>query len=147
MWIHAHSHESLALEQIAEQVGLSSFHFLRLFSRVIGVTPHQYLLRSRLARAARLLAQKDRQITDIAFDVGFADLSNFIRTFGRAAGVSPKRFRQASKSDRKIFQDRIASLLDDDRLINSSNRKHACTTTSDSKSTISPPANSSTKRS
>ena len=62
----------------------------------------------RLRRAARLLAEDDaRAITDVAIDVGFADLSNFIRTFHRAAGVSPRDFRRAAAGDRKIFQDRL----------------------------------------
>jgi len=73
------------------------------------VTPHQYLVRSRLRRAARLLAEPDRAVTDIAMDVGFNDLSNFVRTFHRAAGVSPRGFRKAAQGDRKIFQDRIAA--------------------------------------
>lgn len=133
LWIHAHSHQSLELEQVAQQAGLSPFHFLRLFSRVIGVTPHQYLVRSRLARAARSLAQDERTVTDIALDVGFADLSNFVRTFGRAAGISPNAFRKLRPADRKIFQDRIPLTLDDDRLANSSRNKSSCTTTSDSK--------------
>ena len=88
---------------------LSPFHFLRLFSGVLGVTPHQYLVRSRLRHAARRLADDGGSITDIAYDVGFGDLSNFVRTFHRAAGVSPLRFRQASRGDRKIFQDRLAA--------------------------------------
>jgi AraC-like DNA-binding protein len=81
---------------------------LRLFSSVLGVTPHQYLVRSRLRHAARLLADDERSVTDIAYDVGFGDLSNFVRTFHRAAGVSPRRFREASRGMRKIFQDRLA---------------------------------------
>jgi AraC-like DNA-binding protein len=136
LWIHAHSHEDVALEAMAGEAGLSAFHFLRLFSRVLGVTPHQYLLRSRLRHAARLLAEDDRSVTDVALDVGFADLSNFVRSFHRAAGVSPGGFRQAARASknhrRNIFQDRIAALVDDDRLINPSSRKpSSCTTTSD----------------
>ncbi|MGH6779787.1 MAG: helix-turn-helix transcriptional regulator, partial [Bradyrhizobium sp.] len=83
-------------------------HFLRLFASVLGVTPHQYLVRSRLRHAARLLADEERAVTEIAYDVGFGDLSNFVRTFHRAAGVSPMKFRQASRGIRKIFQDRLA---------------------------------------
>jgi len=75
---------------------------------VLGVTPHQYLVRSRLRHAARLLAEDNRDVTDIAYDVGFGDLSNFVRTFHRAAGVSPLKFRQASRGMRKIFQERLA---------------------------------------
>ena len=107
-WIEAHSHAPIDLDDAAREAGLSAFHFLRVFSGVLGVTPHQYLVRSRLRHAARLLAEADRPVTDIAYDVGFGDLSNFVRTFHRAAGVSPLRFRQASRGMRKILQDRLA---------------------------------------
>ena len=109
-WIEAHAHEAVGLEGAAGQVGLTAFHFLRLFSKVLGVTPHQYLVRARLRRAARLLADDARSITEIAFDVGFGDLSNFVRTFHRAAGASPRSFRRAARGDRKILQDRLAVL-------------------------------------
>ena len=109
-WIDAHSHQQVDLESAADEAGLSPFHFLRLFANVLGVTPHQYLVRLRLCRAARLLAEDSRSITDIAFEVGFGDLSNFVRTFHRAAGASPRRFRQAAKGDRKIFEERLASI-------------------------------------
>jgi AraC-like DNA-binding protein len=113
LWIEAHSHREIDLEQTAAQAGISPFHFLRLFSSVLGVTPHQYLVRSRLRHAARLLAGDGISITDIAYDVGFGDLSNFVRTFHRAAGISPLRFRQASRGNRRIsgnrkfFQERL----------------------------------------
>lgn len=108
LWLDANSHRDVELEDAAAQAGVSPFHFLRLFSSVLGVTPHQYLVRSRLRHAARLLTGDDRAVTDIAYDVGFADLSNFVRTFHRAAGVSPLKFRQASRGMRKIFQERLA---------------------------------------
>jgi AraC-like DNA-binding protein len=104
VWIDAHAHQPVSLEGAARQANLSSFHFLRLFAKVLGVTPHQYLVRSRLRRAARLLVEDTRTVTEVAFDAGFADLSNFVRTFHRAAGVSPRRFRQAARGNRKIFQ-------------------------------------------
>jgi AraC-like DNA-binding protein len=107
LWIDAHSHQQIDLEQAAGQAGISPFHFLRLFSSVLGVTPHQYLVRSRLRHAARLLTDNDISITDVAYDVGFGDLSNFVRTFHRAAGVSPRRFREGSRGMRKIFQERL----------------------------------------
>jgi len=108
LWIDAHSPRPIDLDAAAAQAGISPFHFLRLFSTVLGVTPHQYLVRSRLRHAARLLADHDRSVTDVAYDVGFGDLSNFVRTFHRAAGVSPLRFRQASRGVRKILQDRLS---------------------------------------
>jgi AraC-like DNA-binding protein len=108
-WMESHSHEAVDLDAAASEAGLSPFHFLRLFAGVLGVTPHQYLVRSRLRRAARLLADADRPVTDIAYEVGFGDLSNFVRTFHRAAGVSPGQFRRAAKGDRKILQARLAA--------------------------------------
>jgi AraC-like DNA-binding protein len=109
--IEAHSHELLDLQTVADEVGVSPFHFLRLFAAVLGVTPHQYLVRCRLAHAARLLADAAPTITEIALEVGFGDLSNFVRTFHRAAGVSPRRFRRAAAGDRKILQDQLAVIL------------------------------------
>jgi len=108
LWIDAHSHQQIDLEDAAGQADISPFHFLRLFGSVLGVTPHQYLVRSRLRHAARLLADDEKSVTDVAYDVGFGDLSNFVRTFHRAAGVSPRRFREASRGMRKIFQERLA---------------------------------------
>jgi AraC-like DNA-binding protein len=103
-WIEANSPRSIDLDAIANQAGISPFHFLRLFAKVLGVTPHQYLVRSRLRHAARLLTEENIAITDIAYDVGFADLSNFVRSFHRAAGISPTAFRQAARGKRKILQ-------------------------------------------
>ena len=103
-WLEERAHEALDLQRVAREVGLSPFHFLRIFSRVLGVTPHQYLVRARLRRAARLLAERERSITELALEVGFADLSNFIRTFRRAAGVSPSGFRELARGDRKFLQ-------------------------------------------
>jgi AraC-like DNA-binding protein len=108
LWIDAHSERNIGLEDAAREAAVSPFHFLRLFSGVLGVTPHQYLVRARLRRAARLLAEDDRDVTEVAYDTGFNDLSNFVRTFHRAAGVSPLKFRQAAKGMRKIFQERLA---------------------------------------
>lgn len=107
LWLDARSAEPVDLEATAAFAGLSPFHFLRLFRRVVGATPHQYLVRCRLRRAARLLSEPRRSITDIAFDVGFGDLSNFVNAFRRAAGVSPRGFRTASRDRRNFYQERL----------------------------------------
>ncbi|HEX7156237.1 MAG TPA: AraC family transcriptional regulator [Burkholderiaceae bacterium] len=110
LWMDENAGDAIDLETQARRAGLSVFHYLRVFSSVLGVTPHQYLVRSRLRRASRLLAEQDRSITEVALDVGFGDLSNFVRCFHRAAGVSPGSYRRAALGDRKIFQDRLAAL-------------------------------------
>jgi AraC-like DNA-binding protein len=86
--------EALDLHTIATEVASSPFHFLRIFRQEIGLTPHQYLVRTRLRHAVRLLAETDRPVTAIALDVGFADLSNFIRTFRAHVGDTPSAYRR-----------------------------------------------------
>lgn len=103
LWIEEHCSEPIDLELASAHAGLSAFHFLRIFARAIGVTPHQYLIRSRLRRAARFLLDDERSVTDIALEAGFGDLSNFVRTFHRAAGCSPGAFRKASR-ERNFLQ-------------------------------------------
>jgi AraC family transcriptional regulator len=105
-WIDVHSPGTVDLDGAAAQIGSSRYHFLRLFARVVGVTPHQYLIRCRLRRAARMLAEERLPVTQVALDCGFGDLSNFVRTFSRAAGHSPLAFRRLAQGQqvRKILQ-------------------------------------------
>lgn len=93
LYIDEHSREPLTLADIARGVGLSPFYFLRSFRSHFGLAPHQYLVRRRLADAAALLVDSRASITSIAYDVGFGDLANFIRSFHRAVGCSPRAFR------------------------------------------------------
>jgi len=63
-----------------------------------------------LRYAAKLLVEDQRSVTDIALDVGFADLSNFVRTFRRIAGLSPQRFRDAVHRRPALLRERLAVL-------------------------------------
>jgi transcriptional regulator GlxA family with amidase domain len=97
----------LRLSELAALTRLSPFHFLRLFKRETGVTPYRFLIQTRIRRAIDLLRDTSRPVTEIAFTVGFTDLSNFINAFRREIGVSPGRYRQsglsrARKTDRTI---------------------------------------------
>jgi transcriptional regulator GlxA family with amidase domain len=83
----------LRLEDLARMAGLSRYHFLRAFKSVTGVTPHQWVLRARLRDTAHRLATSRSPVTEIAFDAGFTDLSNFIRGFVAKYGVSPRKYR------------------------------------------------------
>jgi AraC family transcriptional regulator len=85
----------LTLTALADIAGVSPFHFLRLFRTVTGTTPYRHVVQLRLREAAVRLLRADDPITDIAFDVGFGDLSQFIRTFRSASGLSPSAFRSA----------------------------------------------------
>ncbi len=83
----------LTLGSLASEAGLSPFHFLHTFERLTGVTPHQYILRTRLREAATRLAAEPVKVLDIALDCGFADLSNFNRAFRAEFGANPRAYR------------------------------------------------------
>lgn len=81
------------LRSLAQLARLSRYHFLRTFEGVTGTTPHQYLLRVRLQRAAFRLRTESTKILDIALGCGFGDVSNFNRSFRAEFGMSPRVYR------------------------------------------------------
>jgi AraC family transcriptional regulator len=91
--LEARSAEPRTLADLAASAGLSRYHFLRTFRSVTGITPHQWLVRARLRDAAHRLVTTRAPVTEIALDVGFDDLSNFVRSFRAEFGTSPRRYR------------------------------------------------------
>ncbi|MBX6322762.1 MAG: helix-turn-helix transcriptional regulator, partial [Rhodospirillaceae bacterium] len=91
--IEAEAHEPLTLAGLAREAAMSPYHFLRTFRRVAGMTPHQYVLHTRLHRAAVRLRESDGPVSAIAYEVGFNDLSTFNRRFRRVMGASPSAWR------------------------------------------------------
>lgn len=88
---------SLTLQHLAADAGLSVYHFLRTFTRLTGVTPHQFALRTRLRQAAVRLLREDARVLDVALDSGFGDLSNFNRAFRAEFGMSPRAYRRSCR--------------------------------------------------
>jgi AraC-like DNA-binding protein len=80
-----------ALARIAH---VSEAHFIREFRATFAETPHRYLQRRRVERAAFLLRETDRSVSEICLDVGFASLGTFSRTFRAILGESPTAYRQ-----------------------------------------------------
>jgi len=80
------------LEGTARAVGMSPFHFSRVFRQMIGVPPHRYLVHARLKEAAWRL-REGAGVTETCYATGFGNLSHFIRSFRRAYGVRPSRYR------------------------------------------------------
>jgi AraC-like DNA-binding protein len=91
--IEAGADEPLALADLAHKAGMSPYHFLHVFKRVVGLAPHQFVLRTRLHRAAVRLRRSDASISTISFDAGFNDLSTFNRRFRQVMGVTPTVYR------------------------------------------------------
>lgn len=95
--IESAADEPLALAALARDAAISPYHFLRTFAAVVGMTPHQYLLRTRLHRAAVRLRRTRDPIAAIAFDAGFNDLSTFNHRFRRLMGATPTAYRAARR--------------------------------------------------
>ncbi len=91
--IEAHRGARLSLDALAAEAAVSPFHFLRVFERVVGVTPGQYMLSTRLRHAAVRLRRSNDAIAAVALDCGFDDLSTFNRQFRRATGMPPGAYR------------------------------------------------------
>jgi AraC family transcriptional regulator len=83
----------LRLADLADRIGLSAFHFHRLFSAIAGEPPATYLRRLRLERAALRLQHSRLPVTDIAFAAGYQTHESFTRAFKSRFGVPPSRFR------------------------------------------------------
>lgn len=82
---------AIDLDNIADEARFSKFHFIRLFRRIYGLTPHQYLIHVRIEKAMQLL-QSGMPVSDTCFAVGCESLSSFSSLFKRIAGISPTDF-------------------------------------------------------
>jgi len=95
--IEAQADEPLSLSDLAGAAAMSPYHFLRTFRTVVGMTPHQYVLHTRMHRAAVRLRRSSDSISTIAYAAGFGDLSTFNRRFRRIVGLSPSAYRASSR--------------------------------------------------
>jgi AraC family transcriptional regulator len=93
-YIEEQAEQPLSLGELAGMAGMSRYHFVRVFQRITGLTPYQYLLGVRLRRTAVTLCTSAMPITGIALDAGFGDLSTFHGRFRQVFGQSPGSFRR-----------------------------------------------------
>jgi AraC family transcriptional regulator len=92
-YIDANLDINVRLNMLAHEVGVSAFHFSRLFKQSTGRTPHQYLLQRRLDRARTLLGQRELSLAEISTSTGFADQSHFTKVFRQFMGMTPSEYR------------------------------------------------------
>lgn len=88
--------ETASLERIASLAGLSKFHFARLFKRCTGLSPMQYYNRLKIDFVKDQLQHTDAAITDIAYKMGYSDISTFEKSFKKLSGLSPSQYRRQS---------------------------------------------------
>ena len=94
--MHTQLDQDLTLKAIAAASYLSTFHFARLFKKLTGSSPHNYLAGIRATRAQLLLAETDLSIAEIAARVGYLSGSHFTKAFRTATGATPREFRQGA---------------------------------------------------
>ncbi|WP_414584055.1 helix-turn-helix domain-containing protein [Scytonema sp. PCC 10023] len=93
-YINAHLEQDIQLADLAELLGMSRYYFVRLFKHSMGITPYQYVLQQRIERAKMLLKHRERAISDIALECGFANQSHFTKHFRQFTGRTPKAYQK-----------------------------------------------------
>jgi AraC family transcriptional regulator len=93
-YMHLHLQDDLDLAILARLANLSKFHFLRLFAQATGTTPHRYLVRLRLQRAATLLRDTRQSVQQVAEACGYRSQGHFAGAFRRQYGLTPTDFRR-----------------------------------------------------
>jgi AraC-like DNA-binding protein len=88
----------LSIHDVAREVEISPFHFIRQFDAVFGETPHQFRMRARLDLAKHLLALGQHSVTDVCMAVGFSSLGSFSALFRRDVGTTPSAYRRRMRA-------------------------------------------------
>ncbi len=101
-YIEQHIEQSLLIEELARAAGFSKYHFCRIFQGILHEPLAHYVNRIRMERALFLLAHRvDKNMTDIAYELGLSDSAVFSRTFKNYYGVSPSEYRKEYSKNRK----------------------------------------------
>lgn len=98
-----------SVRELADAVGLSSFHFCRSFKAASGQSPHAYVTRLRMEEALRLLRSTSHPIFEIALDTGYATAAHFSQTFRRFWGITPREAREQHRASTRHLQQELDS--------------------------------------
>lgn len=93
-YIKENYREKISIDDIAKEVNLTRYHFCRVFKSLTGQTPVEYINYFRINQALRLLEDENRKIMDIAFDLGFNNLSYFVKKFKEYKNCTPSEYRK-----------------------------------------------------
>jgi AraC-like DNA-binding protein len=85
---------TLSVRDVARDVAISQFHFIRQFEAVFGLTPHRFRTRTRIDHAKQLLIRGELSVTEVCMELGFSSLGSFSDLFTRHVGTSPSAYRR-----------------------------------------------------
>lgn len=89
-----HAVEGLSVQQLATLVGMNRNYFSTAFTQHVGMSPSQYLMKVRMARAAEMLLDSTASVSEIAYSIGYANPFVFTRAFTRHFGLPPTSYRE-----------------------------------------------------
>jgi AraC-like DNA-binding protein len=92
-YILSNLHQKLSVDEICQTANMSKYHFIRLFNEQFGMTPHQYVLNCRINHAKQALKVGDK-VSDVAVNLGFADVSHLNRKFKKIFGITPRQYQR-----------------------------------------------------
>ena len=117
-WIESNYSEPIALDQLCELTGLSKNYLCRIFKAYTAKTIVEYINERRVESACFELLEKNKSITEVAFDSGFNDFSYFCKVFKRYKGITPKEFKTGQKSGRRgVFSAPEAVKMQKDKIV------------------------------
>lgn len=101
-YINEHLCEKIEVNDLAEITNWKTHHYIRVFTKFIGVTPYQYILNRRIEKAKILLQDESISITAVSYELGFLSYSNFIHAFKKTTNCTPDAYRKKEILNRKI---------------------------------------------
>ena len=96
-YLNEHFSENISVRTLADRAGLSPYYFIRIFRRETGYSPHEYLIRIRMAHARYFLSFTDLPVKEICFSVGYSSESVFASAFKKEHGKTPSEYRSSQK--------------------------------------------------
>lgn len=102
-YMNQNFHKNITLTEVSKLVNMTDVSFSRFFKTKTGITFIDSLLELRLGHASRLLIDTTESVSEIAYDCGFNNISNFNRLFKKKKGCTPKEFRESYSTDNRVF--------------------------------------------
>lgn len=96
-YINEHLSEEISLKMLADLIGMSQYHFGRLFKQSTGLSPYKYILQQRINLAKKSLVQSNVSIAEVALDCGFTHQSHLNRHFKSFVGTTPRKYMNSFK--------------------------------------------------